>query len=411
MRHLLSSPESSSRGRGISATCVSALLAVTSLLLVSCGPSARAASVAPDAPIPISPSDTGFADLALDPNSGTGFSVWSTATGSRTTGVFGQRTDLEGRPIGDAIRLSDDGDTGARSPQVAYSFGSRNFLIVWRSAGTEPSGAVIRGRRVSANAVPVDKRVATFGSGGADLDLAAGRRGFLLTYSRGGRVYARAVSSDGLSKSPHLVARAALIGCGLPAVASRSRSDEYLVAFSCGLPDDGQAAQTQFVRRVGRTGVPRAKSLVVIEPRDTNRGKGDVALTYNAQRDQFLFVGAALRATRVRVISGRGDPAGPVRTLRRRSYQFEGGSPGVGFSTGLRRYVVAWRAYRRIGRGEAQPALFVTSLSERGRELGKDSLLWDGVGQVVSVASRPGAGRVLVGFATGGRNFVRSVEP
>jgi hypothetical protein len=326
--------------------------------------------------VAVSGPGAGGAALAFDPASGTGLAVFRGAGDTGRREIFARRIDSRGRPTASPVQTSRTPE-GLESDRldVVFSSESRQYLVVWQEGARLALERGLRGRRIAADGQVVGE---TFAVGEAPVSafspvaLAAGRSGFLVGFrSPTGGVGARVLDISGIVQSESVVSTPMSNGCGFPAVAYRARADEYLVGFSCGLPAEAQPPQTQFVRRLDASGGALGSPVPVITPRNTRFGNGEVALAYNARLDQFLFVGQNRRRIGTRRLDGAGAPVGPVRTLRRPSFEFEASSPRVGFDPRAGRYLVAWRGHRRRDYGSA---VFSTRVDSRGVERGPEAV-------------------------------------
>lgn len=69
------------------------------------------------------------------------------------TEAWGQLLDRSGQPVGGAVRLSDMGAGGTSDPSIAYSPGTRAFLVAWRGVDdpAAPTDAQVYGQLVTAD--------------------------------------------------------------------------------------------------------------------------------------------------------------------------------------------------------------------------------------------------------------------
>ena len=353
--------------------------------------------------------------LAFDPTSGSGLAVYFAPVEGEEREVTVQRVDSTGERFGPRVEVS---HTPAGSypggPRVVFNPKTREYLVVWTSGPREGRDLPLRGRRVSVSGDPIGQsdfpvgraRVSTF----AAPSLAASERtgGYLVAFdATNGAVGARVLDSRGTEvRETRLSSRR---DCGREvASAYRSRTDEYVVGWACGLPGEDFAPRvTQYAQRLSGSGREVGGDVRVVAPRHTRYGNGEVDLAYSARFDQFVFVGQCRALICVRRLDGRLRPLGPVRLLRRVSYRVETGSPTVAFDDRAGAYLVVWSAWRRIDSRDVARSLFATRLSARGVESARETLLSAARGDLPSVVATGGSGGFLVSFLADGRGVVR----
>lgn len=375
------------------------------LVMPHTAPAARAPALSPA--VEVSELQAGPSHLAFDAASDSGLVVWNGLSAAGGTEILGRRITSQGRPLGPVVQISQTPDgLGPGTPKVAFNPRTGSYLVVWISGARNDTKGTLRARFVDRDAQPLG--ASDFSAGDAPVSyefqpsVAAGARngGYLVAagaVTEGIEVRALddsggVLSSSTLALSSSKVARSE---CGEPNLAYRSAADEYMLAFACGLPDENQPPQTQYVQRLAPSAVALKAPVVVIGPRYTKRGTGETALAYNPHRDEFVFVGQTRSLMRTRRLRGDGKPIGPVRTLKRVSAGAEAAAPTVGFDPRSRRYLVTWVVFRR-GRTDVPRSLFATRLSEEGVERGPESLRRGDIFLPTVVARGPSGGFLLV---------------
>ena len=72
--------------------------------------------------------------------------VWTSEQDGSNTGVFGQRYDSTGAPLGPEFRVNTY-KTDSQALPAAASDGAGNFVVVWTSYGQDGSNAGVFGQR------------------------------------------------------------------------------------------------------------------------------------------------------------------------------------------------------------------------------------------------------------------------
>jgi hypothetical protein len=135
--------------------------------------------------------DQGSPDVRLDTEGNFIFVWWATDFGARDS-IFGQRYDAGGIPLGEEFRISLNTTITERDPEVA-STGDGSFVVVWE---TETSLDGVFGQRFDSSGYPVGGEFQVNSTPGAENpDLSSDEEGnFVVVYDR---LRGRAFAPDG----------------------------------------------------------------------------------------------------------------------------------------------------------------------------------------------------------------------
>lgn len=238
------------RGRFRPAAAV--LLAILVVAAVASSVGAVSAQMDPEFRLsgPRALTDERYAGVAFNLHDAEYLVVWQDARNwdARSLDIFGQLVDVDGKRLGNNVRISGSAALGAdQHPAVAYDAVDRRYLVVWQDGRyAKVRGPDIFGRlvdadgervgsdfRISATAVPSYKSRAAVA---ARPDLG----GFLVVWeddrdwtTRGSDIYGQVVEADGtlVGSEFRITGSRARADAWDPAVAANTVRDEFLVVW------------------------------------------------------------------------------------------------------------------------------------------------------------------------------------
>jgi len=214
--------------------------------------------------------------------------IWSgdgTAIGD-ATGVFGQRFDVDGVPLGGQFRVNDYLNSYQSDPAVAMNPNTGDFVVTWTSYGQDGSRNGIYARRYRASGQPyaAEFRVNTTTSGSqATSDIAMDATGaFVVVWASEGQdasgwaIYGQRFSASGAALGSEFRVNTQQNGDQIDPAVARDRKGNFVVTWSSRQDGSGLGVYAQ---RFNASGVKQGSEFRVNQTTIYDQFEPDVAMS------------------------------------------------------------------------------------------------------------------------------------
>jgi len=323
-------------------------------------------------------------------------------------GVFAQRFDAAGAPLGPEFRVNTY-TTGSQVAPKAASDAAGNFVIVWRSNGQDGFNYGVFGQRYSGSGVPLgpEFRVNT-STGGQEVlgSVASDPSGnFVVIWNlQGFAIFGQRYAAGGAPLGPEFRVNAFTTGCPHSPDVASDAAGNFVVAWqdkiraggSCPFPTVGVLA-----RRFAATGAPLGVDFQV----NTSTGgyQSQVAAAADAAGD-LVIAWFSTHSGPARIYAQRYDPAGGPAGAE---FQVNS-STGQAFDPAVRmddpgNFVVAWTAAPQDGSGYGVfGQRFVGNGAPSGTEFRVNTYTTGN--QAAPTVTADGVGRFVVAWTSAGED-------